>query len=470
MSVLVVGGGITGLVAAYSLGRAGVPVRLVEASSRLGGKVRTERLGDFLVEDGPDAIIATNPAWRELVADLRLGPELVGTQPPRGLAVWSRGRLISLPEGAGLLPDRLGPFVRSPLFSATEKLRIALDLVMPRGLSSEDEGIGRLLRRRLGDALVDRLAGPLLGGVYGVQVDELSLDAVLPMLRLAERTHRSLLLAGLADGRRRAHAGAASGSEGMFVSLVGGVERLVAVLDMALGGLPGVAVHRGTAVRSIARGRGGIRAVLSDGTEIGADAAVITTPSPVAADLLRDLVPEATGMLRAIPHASSTVVTLAYDERAAPDLPRGHGCIVGADEGLAISAITIASRKWPGRAPDGFVLLRASVRRTPPAPPGDDELLDRARRDVEWILGIRGAPVLTRVARWTDVMPCYTVGHLSRVAAIDARLAGHPVVVAGASYRGAGIGDCVSQGRAAARAVEGLLAGSATGSAGSPAA
>jgi len=225
MTVLVVGGGITGLAAARDLGLAGIPTLLVEASERLGGKVRTEHAEGFVIEHGPDSVLTTRPAAVALAREVGLGDELIGVTGPRTVYILRDGRMIPMPAGLGLvLPTKVRPFVATRLFSWPEKARMALDLVMPRVASPDDESVGAFLRRRLGAALVDRLAGPLVGGIYGTSIDELSLDAVVPQLHEAERAHRSLLLAGLADGRRM-RAVAAQGREAWLAHARSGSSR-----------------------------------------------------------------------------------------------------------------------------------------------------------------------------------------------------------------------------------------------------
>jgi len=210
VAVVVAGGGITGLAAAWELARAGIAVELYEASERFGGKIRTEHVDGFLLEDGPDSFISYRPAAAALARELGLGGEIIGTTDPRTVHIRTGGHFVPLPDGIGLvLPTRMAPFVTTRLFSPLEKLAMARDLVLPRSPAGEDVSIGWFLRRRLGPALVARLGDPLIGGIYGASVDELSLDAVVPQLRTAEREHRSLLLASLAQGRARARAAAA---------------------------------------------------------------------------------------------------------------------------------------------------------------------------------------------------------------------------------------------------------------------
>ena len=207
MTVLVVGGGITGLASAYALGRAGITTLLIEGSRRLGGKIRTEEVDGFVIEHGPDSFVSYRPAGVQLCRELGLGDAVIRPQEPRTVFIRTDGRFRRFPEGMGLvLPTRFRPFMSSDLFSPLQKARMGLDLVLPRDGSQGDVAVGPFLRRRLGDALVDRLAGPLIGGVYGTPIDELSLDAVVPQLRESERRHRSLLLAALSDARARKRA------------------------------------------------------------------------------------------------------------------------------------------------------------------------------------------------------------------------------------------------------------------------
>lgn len=459
MSVLVVGGGVTGLVAARHLARAGIPVTLVEAGDRLGGKVATERVDGFAIERGPDSFLATRPAAVLLARELGLGDELVGTLDPRVVYIRHHGDLVPMPEGLGLvLPTRAMPFARTRLFSWPEKLRMAVDVVAPRRLGPADVSVGAFLRGRLGPALVERLAGPLVGGVYGTPIDELSLDAVVPQLRVAERDHRSLLLAGLADGRatRRAVAARPAGgtSLGVFVSFRAGMDRFGDALVASITDAGGT-IRTGLGVTMLERTGSGVTARFADGSSGRFDAVVVATPAPVAAALLEMELPVAARALAGIPHGSSILVTLAYRREQVGRELVGHGYLVPLAEGGAISACTWSSEKWPGRAPDDAVLFRMFVRDegTWTSLP-DAALVAAGRAGVERTLRIAGGPVLVRVTRYTGSMPRYTVGHLDRVAAIAEVMTAWPqVVLAGASYRGVGLPDCVTQATAAAAGV-----------------
>jgi oxygen-dependent protoporphyrinogen oxidase len=473
VSVLVLGGGISGLAAAYELGRAGVPTLLLEASDRLGGKVATEVVDGLVIDHGPDSFVSYRPAAVELCRELGLGGELIAPREPRVVHVRAGGRFARLPDGMGLvLPTRLRPFVTTDLFTPAHKLRAAMDLVLPRVLTRGGDGaagdgaagdvaVGAFLERRLGRALVDRLAGPLIGGVYGTAIDELSLDAVVPQLREAERRHRSLLLASLADGRARRRSGRAPASP--FVALRGGIGQLVDALVAALRSMPSVELRTGVAVEALMPSGTGLTASLHGGGSEHADGAVVATTAAAAAAILEAAVPAAAGHIRSIPHGSTAVVSLAYRSEQVPDGLTGHGFLVAAGEPLTIHAATLSSNKWADRAPSGWLLARAFIGDGPAAASArDEDLVAAATGDLAATLGLRGTPALTRVARYRHAMPNYTVGHLDRVAAAVAALAPTPqVVLAGGAYGGVGIPDCIRQGRTAANRITSLLGGGA---------
>ena len=462
--VVVVGGGISGLAAAYEAARAGARVLLVEADDRLGGKIKTEHVEGFVVEAGPDSFISYRPAATELARELGLGEAIIRTNEPRAVFIRAGGELVRMPDGMGLvLPTRMAPFVTTRLFSWPQKMRAGLDVVLPRRLNGADVSIGSFLRARLGPAMVERLADPLLGGIYGAPVDELSLLAVVPQLRDYERDHRSLLLASLAQGRAaraRAKAAAASGVGGAgsagspFLSLSGGLGTLVDTLAEAIARSSGTEIRLDTRVTRLERDGGRTRVTLGDGTRLTPDAVVLAAPAPVTAALLADEVPAAAAAIDAIPHGTTGVVTLGYRQEALTRPLPGQGILVATDEPLVVGACTLTSAKWVGRAPDGTVLVRAFLpERSAAVLAGDDATIAAAvHADLVTLLGLRGDPILRRVARWREAMPRYTVGHLDRVAAAEAALATRPeLLLVGGAFHGVGIPECVARGRAAGR-------------------
>lgn len=447
MTVLVIGGGITGLAAAHALATAGVDVTIAESSERLGGKISTERVDGLLIEHGPDAILTARPAGVALCAELGLSAELVPPLAPDTVYVWHAGGLVPVPAGVSSgLPTRLGPFLTSRLFTPLEKLRAALEPLVPPETASGDVSVGAFMRRRFGNAAVDRLLGPLASAVYGAGVDELSLDALMPRLREAERRHGSLVRAGLAarDAPRVPGPG--------LVTLIRGMGSLVDALVARLGR---GAVLRGVRVDRIDRAGTRYHAWSADGSRLEADAIVLAAPAPVAARALAALAPDAASALAGIAYRSTAAVTLAYSCDQIPGRPDGHGFVAG-DGALPIAACTWSSAKWPGRAAEGTVLVRAILRSEELLARSDADLIGAVRASLARTIGARGTPTLARVTRWAGAMPRYTVGHLQRIEHATAALAAYPgLVLAGAAYRGSGVPDCIAQAAgAAARIVE----------------
>ncbi len=477
--IVIVGGGITGLAAAYRLARdprardLRVTCTLVEQEPRLGGKLRTERIDGCLIENGPDSFLSTKPWAADLCRALGLGDRLIGTMPGRAVFVASGGKLHPLPEGLMLgVPTRLGPMLRTGLLSPAEKLRMGWDLVLPRRPGNGDESVGGFLRRRLGDAAVTRLAGPLLGGIYAGDADTLSLRATFPQLIEWEASHRSLVLAALAR-RRRVPRGSGAGSPSpLFLSLVGGLGELVERLEASLGStivLTGRTVgrldrgadHSRIVGRQAAQGRPCYTLHLDDGRALAANAVLLATPAYATAGLLTPLVPSVASTLRGIPYVSTASVTLAYRRKAVGHPLDGHGFVVARNEPLTITACTWVSSKWPHRAPPDVALLRCYL-----GAAGNEAVVDHddatlvglARADLRTTMGIEATPVFTAVARWTKAMPQYPPGHLDRLDAIDADMQTLPgVALAGAGFRGLGIPDCIRQGtEAATRLIDSL--------------
>lgn len=455
MRAVVVGAGIAGLAAAVDLADAGADVTLVDAAPRAGGKIVTEHVDGFVVEHGPDSFVSYRPAAATLATRFGLGGDIISVTEPRIVYLRRDGEMVPLPEGMGLvLPTRLGPFVRTRLFTWPQKLRAGLDIVLPRYLGEEDMAIGQFLRHRLGIAVIERLADPLIGGIYGTSIEELSLDSVLPMLRSYEQESRSLILASLASGRK-----APRGSGSPFRTLRGGLGDLIDALVEHLRTQPGFEERLGVAAESLTTDDAGTSHLrLATGEVVTADVVVLATPAPATATLVEGERPDAAAALRAIPHASTAVVSVGYRAEAFPTPPVGHGFLdagTGATPRSPSSGCTITSAKWAGRAPDGTVLIRSFLperSRALTARP-DEEVYAAVERDVAETFGATEAPILRRIARWDGLMPKYTVGHKDRLAAIDAALADRPRWhLAGASYRGVGLPDCITSGEAAAAA------------------
>ncbi len=478
LRIVVVGGGIAGLAAAHRLieatREAGPPLALtlLDAADRLGGTIATERIDGFLVERGPDSFISEKPWALALAERLGLGPRLRRTDDRhRRTYVLHGGRLHPLPDGFLLLaPARLWPMVTSRLFSWRGKARMALDLVLPRRPADGDESLAAFVTRRLGREALERVAEPLVAGIYTADPARLSLAATMPRFLALEREHRSLILALRRQAGAREVAGASGARWSLFVTFAGGMGELVGALAARL---PPGTVRLAAPVTEITRGApheaAAWRVGLADGTGLPADGVALAGPAPRMAGLVRGVDPELARLLGGIAYASSATVALGYPRTAVRHPLDAFGFVVPRREGRAVLACTFSSVKYPGRAPDGFVLLRAFLGGALGAEvleEDDPALARRAADELAALLGIDGEPVLTRVARHPAAMPQYAVGHLDRVAALDARLGALPgLAVAGAAYHGVGIADCVRSGEASA---ERLLQALRPGPAGAP--
>jgi oxygen-dependent protoporphyrinogen oxidase len=458
--IAVVGGGISGLAAAHrlvELSRArGLPIdlRLLEASARLGGVIDTERRDGFVIEAGPDSFLSEKPAALRLCERLGIADRLVGTREEfRRTYVVRDGRLHPLPDGFLLMaPTRFWPLVTTPLFSWPGKLRMGLDLVLPRRPGAADESVTDFVTRRLGREALERVAQPLVGGIYTADPDRLSLAATMPRFIEMERTQRSLILA-MWRQRRRAAAAPADGSGArwsLFLSFDTGLQCLVEQLARRL---PEGVLRLDQPVRTLERTTTGWRI---DGA-LDCDAIVLALPAYVVAGLVRGADAVLANELAAIPYASSATVTLAFRREDIPFPLDGFGFVVPHIERRALLAATFSSLKYPGRAPAEFVLVRTFVGgalQPELVELGDAELLARVRQELADLIGVRAQPELARIARWPRAMPQYHIGHLERVARIAARVGALPGLhLAGNAYAGVGIPDCIRSGEEAADAV-----------------
>ncbi len=470
--IIVIGGGVSGLAATHrlaELGRAGpgaLRVTLLEASDRLGGVIATKHAGNLLLELGPDSYITDKPSALRLCQRLGLADRLVA---PRhgGLKLYTvhRGALAPLPEGFLLMaPTRVNSVLRSPLFSWGGKLRMALEPLVPRRSDDGDESLASFVRRRLGREVLERVAQPLIGGIYASDPEALGLAATMPRFPEMERDHGSVILGSRRARKRRAQASDETGARwSLFVSIDRGMEVLVRRIAEALG--PGV-VRLGETVRELSWNPDARRWRVDTGRAgLEADAVICTLPAFAAAAALTTLDPELAGELRAIPFSSTATVNLAYRRSDIAHPLDGYGFVVPHVERRKITACTFSSVKYAGRAPEDVALLRCfagSALQPDLLDQPDGSLEAQVREDLGALLGISGAPTLCRTTRYPDCMPQYNVGHLDRVERIDALLDRFPTLaLAGKSYRGVGIADCIHGGERAAEGIVERLAQSA---------
>jgi oxygen-dependent protoporphyrinogen oxidase len=451
--VVVVGGGMAGLATAYELQRQNVPFVLIERGARAGGVVLSEAVDGFVIDGGPDAFLIQKPDGVRLCEELGLGPRLVPTKEPRIAYIQRAGRLHPLPAASVLgIPTTWGPFIRTGLFSWPGKVRMGAEWFVAPRRDPADESIGGFMTRRFGREAAAYLAEPLLAGIHAGDVDRLSIRALFPRLTEAEAREGSLLRAFRRQRRPPS-------PDGAFKSLPGGLSEMVHALVAALA--PG-ALRLNTAALRVSRSAAGFRVDIDRGESIDARAVVLASPGFVTAGLVRDLDADIARLSAEVPYASAGTIALAFDRAAVAHPLNGSGFVVPRVEHTGILAGSWLSSKWPGRAPDGRVLLRAFVggARDPRAlEQSDDELVATAMRALVPLLGIAGAPLFTRVYRWERANAQYEVGHLDRLAAIEHALTRHPgLYLTGSAYRGVGIPDCVADGRRTARQVAAVLA------------
>lgn len=452
-TVAIIGGGISGLSAALALHKQKVPYLVLEAGERLGGVIRTERRDGFLLEGGPDSMLAQKPEGVALCRELGLGERLVPTNPDqRAVYVLHRRRLQPLPEGMMLaVPTKLLPFLASGLFSWPGKLRMGLDVVIPGRNGQADESIASFLRRRFGQEAVDRLGEPLLAGIHAGDPERLSILATFPRFRELERVHGSLVRGLWATPRPKLAPGATPPAA--FYSLRGGLGELVEAL---VSRLDASALRTSTSVRRVEATTEGFSLATEGGDPVAARRVIVAAPGPRIAPALASLLPEAARALGAIPFASSATVLLGYRRDDVAHPLDGYGMVVPATEGLRTTALSFVSTKFPFRAPEGHVLLRGflgGVRDPGALSLRDDEMIETVTRDMREVLGLRGEPVLTRVFRWPGGTPQLEVGHLERMREVEQAVAAVPgLFLTGAGVRSTGIPDSVADGTRAGEA------------------
>ncbi|MBU2604111.1 MAG: protoporphyrinogen oxidase [Actinobacteria bacterium] len=469
--IVVVGAGVGGMVAAWEAQRAAreldlpIAITVLEQRDRVGGSIVTERVDGCLVEGGPDCFVSEKPWGLQLIRELGLADTLSTTNDDRRKTyVYWKGRLHPLPDGLILLvPTRVMPFITATLFSWPGKLRMALDLVLPRRIDGVDESLGDFIRRRLGSEALDKLGEPLVAGIHSGDPETMSVRATFPRFVDMEREDRSLILAMLKRMRaaRAARARAATGAAKMtmFMTLTGGLSRLVEALTHDLGP---EALVTSTHVERVERAATGTWTVHAQtGASWIADVVIVAAPAYAAAAMLGDTAPALADELKAIPYVSSATVTLAYDEATFPRDPDGFGVVIPKAQSRRIKALTWVTSKFYGRAPEGTILMRSFVRPNDESgnPLDERALIAAATEEIAHIVGVTAAPRWARAFRWDRAMPQYVVGHLARVDRIEAALASLPgLALAGGAYRGSGIPDTVRHSREQARAVVQALA------------
>lgn len=465
--VVVIGGGISGLAAAHRLVEQGaqangkLEIILLEASARLGGIIRSLRRDGFLLEGGPDSFISEKPEAVELAQRIGLSSRLIETsEEHRRSFIVRAGKLRAVPEGFQLLaPTRFWPFVTTDIFSWPGKARMALDLVLPRRAAangSDDESLAQFVRRRLGREALERMAQPMVGGIYTADPERLSLRATMPRFLEMEREHRSLIRA-MWKRRRKQSAAEARGTSGARYSLFLSFDKGIQVLtDALVARLKNFSIRLNTKAESVAFDATAQRweILVSPDETICADAVCLALPAYASAKLLREVDARLAAELDAIPYASTATINLAYKRADIAHALDGFGFVVPVIERRTTLACTFSSVKFKNRAPENHALLRAFVGGA--LQPeifalDEDEMLVRVREDLRELLGIERPPLFAHVEKWPRSMAQYHLGHIERVGRIRARLKSWPgLALAGNALSGAGIPDCIRSGESVA--------------------
>jgi oxygen-dependent protoporphyrinogen oxidase len=447
---VIIGGGISGLSAAYYLNKAGVPAVLIERAPRLGGVIQTETVNGCVLEEGPDSFLSAKPAALELIREVGLASDVISSNDHlRVTYIWKAGRLIPLPDGMMMMvPTKFAPILMSPLLSWATKIRMGLEIFRQPGVGSgRDRTVSEFIEDHYGRESVDYLAEPLLSGVYGGSPDRLSVASVLTRFVELEAKYGSLTRGVLAS--RRAAGPKAQGAP-LFRTLKGGLAQLTRTLEEKI--RPNTTLIQAE-VEALERTDSGFR-VRAGAEWIAAANVVVATPAWQAGGLLGAVDPVLAELLSGVQYSSSMTLALGYDKATLGHSLEGFGFLVPAKERGRLVACTWVGTKFSHRVPDGQAVLRCFL-----GGAADEAILNESDeavvaivlKELQKIMGITAKPSFYRIARWKKSMAQYTVGHQVRVTSIEERLAAQPnLYLAGNAYYGIGIPDCIKMGRQAA--------------------
>lgn len=465
MKLIIIGGGIAGLSAAYCAQKniPDIQITLLEASDYWGGKITTDRVpfkdGDFIIEGGPDTFLATKPWGVALCKELGLDEGLHGTnQKQKNTYVLHKNKLQPLPDGlAMMIPTNIPSILKSQLVSWPGKVRMGLDFLLPSQNGQHDESLGQFVSRRLGREAYENLIEPLMSGIYAGDGDQLSLRSTFPYLHDLEHKYGSLARGALKLRQQMAARGKSTqGSRSAFLTPTTGLAEIVEALVETLTN-NGANLRLNASVSRITKIDSRYFVDLDSGEVLEADSVILATPAPVTGSLLASFDPKLATVLKSIHYASTATITLAYRQS---DLSRpldGYGYVIPRREGRRALACTWTSTKFPHRAPDGYALIRVFVGRAgqeSDIPWNETGLLNLAREELDLTLNIAAEPLVSRVFIWEGAMPQYNLGHPEKLAQIDAALEKYPgLALAGNGYRGIGVPDCIHSGELAVQKI-----------------
>lgn len=461
--VAIIGGGISGLTAAYRLHQAGLQPVLFEASDRVGGVIHTTRKDDCLLELGPDCWATNKPAAMELVNELGLADQVQGTRPEtRRSFILHKGTLKRLPQGFFLIsPMSITALIKTPIISWPGKIRMAFELIKGRKKEAGDESLSHFVKRRFGQEALDRIAQPMISGIYTADPDKLSLQATFPQFLEWEQTEGSVIRALRKKARKEKKSGSKTGAEikaaagpryGLFVTLKSGMETLSNTLESRL---PENSIRLNTSVKSIRPTTDGVVVTIDEGEKVF-DGAISAMPANLSGELLFGF-DEAAGALKNIGYAGASVVNLIFKREQISHALDGIGAVVPAIEGRQLVAVSFSHQKFEGRAPEGIAIVRVfmgGALKPELAEKSADELKAIALKEVRGILGIEGEPVSSTVSSHRNRMAQYHVGHVQRTEKLRELLDAIPrLKVIGNGFDGVGIPDCIRNANDAAAAM-----------------
>ncbi|HAP67105.1 MAG TPA: protoporphyrinogen oxidase [Nitrospinae bacterium] len=459
--IAVIGGGISGLAAAYSLeemaqrkGKS-ISITLFEKNNRIGGNILTERVGDFLIEGGPDCFLSEKPWAIQLCEWLGMGESLLRTNDEyRRTYIYWKGRLRELPEGIMLMiPTRFFPLLKSDLFSLAGKLRMGMELFIPKRKSGGDESLSEFVRRRLGQEIVERVAEPLVAGVHAENPDAMSIKSRFPRFVQMEEEYGSLIKGMLAKRKIMLNSESGKPKWTMFMTLKNGLDELPLTIVKALKMTTIITNKEVSEINKVS----GYKIYLKNRDTIDADVVIFATPSYETGRLLRGLNSSISDQLDTIPYVSTATISLAYKKDSILHPMNGFGFLVPRVENRRIMGASWVSRKFSYRTPDDSILIRCFIggsRNEELVFLDDKDMLKMIREELRDVMGISAEPILTRIYRWEKAMPQYIIGHDERVSRIEQSISKYPdMFVTGSAYRGGGISECIKNAQLTAESV-----------------